>query len=129
MWASGTKLDESSLGTMVNRGNLAAVDYGIGSGITCDDTARVLDVSAIVPAGATHVLLHIVIKSAGLGHIFEVRSNAHAGDQNRIKIVNTVINQEHYRTEWVGCDTDRKVKYYGSSSLTICNINVCSWHT
>lgn len=129
MWASGTKVAATVSKEMVNRGNLAAVDYSIGSGITCDDTGRVLDVSAIVPDGADHVLLHIVIKSASLGHLFEIRSNDHAADQNRIKIINTVINQEHYRTEWVGCSTDRKFKYYGSASITICNINICAWHT
>lgn len=129
MWASGSKLSASDFGGMVNRGNLTANDFWLGSGITCDDTTRELDLSSKAPDGANFVLLFVRMKSPNLGHLFTVKSADHANDFNIIKVTSLVTTEYMYRTAWIGCSSARKVKYYGSASLNDAVINVLAWHT
>ena len=130
MWASGVKAaGGNGGGEMVNRGNFAANDFWEGDGLTCDDTWRELDLSSKVPDGANFVLLYLRMKSASLGHYFQIKSADHANDYNIITLTSINTTGYMHRTEWIGCSSDRKIKYYGSASLTDAVINVLAWHT
>lgn len=129
MFASGSKLSASDFGGMVKRGDLTANDFWLGSGITCDNADHELDLSSKAPDGAKFVLLAVRMKSPNLGHLFTIRENGHTDGFNYIKVTSLVTTEYMYRTEWIGCDADRKVKYFGSASLIDAVINVLAWHT
>lgn len=127
MWASGVKTAGGD--TVVDRGDPAANDWWIGSGITCDDTERELDCSGICPAGTKEILFQIRIKGPSASSIFQMKHPDNTNWKNIADVTNTVAAEPTISDRWVECDADRKVSYYATTSLTTATVNIRKYIT
>lgn len=113
--------------TFVNRGSLSGFDFTV-SNFTLNSSVRTLDLSAIVPAGATAVLLNVWGKCATAGK--EVQFYKYGGSlYNSLMIVAQVSNITSSVRGIIACSSDRKISYRATTSATWAdmNVNVCGW--
>lgn len=77
-WADGRFLQPP---IFVDRGDPAAVDFAVGD-LTKDGAWHDLDLSGIIPAGASGVLLRVLISANALHKIVFIRKKGNANDEN-----------------------------------------------
>jgi hypothetical protein len=112
-----TKLYVDARG-FIDRGNPTAYDYnetGSKAVLNTDGTWRDLDLSAIVPAGAKAVLMHIDIADDSTGSQFFLRKNGNSNAYNVVQCNTMVANQLCPYEVIVSCDTNRVIEYNGAN--------------
>lgn len=109
-----------------DRGDPAGIDW-THADLTMDDTWRDLDLSSVVPAGASLVLFVVVLSDNDLGAIFGMRKNGCTNDYNRTSVRSTVVNQAIYCNMLVACDSARIIEYKATVSLTRLELTVAGW--
>jgi hypothetical protein len=115
--------------TFVDRGGLSSPDYSIGD-LTTDGTWRDLDLSSIVPAGATHIELTVQIWDESTDVRIRFRENGISGEYN--------VAEVRTHTAWitsngrflVKCDSNRVIEYFATNTtISGIYISVTGWIT
>lgn len=113
--------------TYTDRGDPAAVDYTAAT-LTKDGAMHDLDLSAIVPAGATLIKLSGSIKHTAAGTYILFCENGNSNLIN-VRVANTqVANIDLYFSFDVSCDAGRVVEYQTTNAaITSINVTVAGW--
>ncbi|MCJ7777741.1 MAG: hypothetical protein MUP16_05450 [Sedimentisphaerales bacterium] len=113
--------------SFVDRGDPAAFDFTVVN-FTCDNEWHELDLSAIVPAEATAVILKLQLKTAAVAKYIYFRKNGNVNPYNSSFLATQVTNL------WVGndliiaLDTNKKVSYIATAyAWTAINVTVAGW--
>lgn len=109
-----------------DRGDPSGYDFQIGSGLTADGNYHDLDLSSIVPAGATMVLLRAVVVATNTDRDLLFRKNGNTNSYNVAQLKTYAAN--NVQDFIVACDTNRVVEYLISGSgITGVAIVVRGW--
>lgn len=106
----------------------AAPDLQVG-GFTTDGTWKVdgLDLSGIVPAGATGVVISVLVNDDAASSTFHVRPNA-TDTANDHQVWIQVANISHKDNFTMPIDADRLLDYYGSNlAFVTIDLTVVGW--
>ena len=107
----------------IDRGDPASWDW-TASDFARDATWRDLDLSGIVPEGATSVLFGILIMDTSIGRDFYLRKKGNANSKN-ISFLTTQVASVWMKTDCVcPCDSNRFVQY-NSNISAFGQIQVC----
>lgn len=110
----------------VDRSGIAAEDFDQGD-LTMDNAWHDLDLSAVVPAGATVVYLRVNTYDNSATAYLLLRKNGSVGAFDarmcRTPVVDT--NLENYIL--VGCDASRVIEYLANETFTAINIVILGW--
>ena len=110
-----------------HRGDASSVDFDLGD-LTTDGTWRELDLSSIVPAGATATALHVRLTDNEANRFMVLRKNGDTGGENRSVIRTQVIDITISQDMIVGLDDDRKIQYNASNTtFSTIEITVKGW--
>lgn len=112
--ALGTILSPTVIG-YIDRGDPSDFDKVLAD-FTTDGTWRDLDLSAIVPAGATAILLSVIIQDDAVNSQFNLRKNGNTNAKNASPTRTQVANVYHDQTIIVACDTNRVVEYFAENT-------------
>lgn len=89
-------------------------DYQAGD-LTLDGAYHTLDLSAIVPAGASAVNLACKVNTATVNSIVRFRHPDDTRDQGRCVLRTQVANIDFRSIHAQGCDSNRHIEYYFSN--------------
>ena len=114
-----------------DRGDPASYDFAVGD-LTTDGTWKTagsgLDLSGIVDAGATAVLLRVHVIDDALGSTIEFRKSGSSNAINISMVEPPVVNVSLYADLIVPLASDRIVEYKGANvTFTTINIAVKGW--
>ena len=110
-----------------DRGDPSAADY-TQTTLTADGTYHDLDLSAIVPAGATRVRLYGQITDDVAGRYIVFRKNGHSNSYNLLACQANVANLSEYFQGEVECDTNRVIEYQiTNTTITSIGLTVIGW--
>jgi len=116
-----------ALGNFVDRGDNAAWDFTVLDFIY-DNAWHDLDLSSIVPAGATWVLLKTNLESLSAEKKFDMRMKGNTNVYNTVAIWTPFANVRIGGAFLVPCNANRIVEYRADFPIwTILNINVNGW--
>jgi len=111
----------------VDRGDPTAVDWNRDS-LSANDTWAELDLSSIVPAGATLVLLRVSIYPTGVGKELRFRKNGNANAINFTRVAGLVATELHSQDMFVKTDSNRVVEYFKSADgFNALSVTVGGW--
>lgn len=111
----------------VSRGDPAAVDKATGD-FTKDGDFHDLDLSAIVPAGATAIQVRVSSKVTTTGKAFVLRKKGLVNAIAMSSLWSVVINLEQSMTLFVACDANRVIEYRADGGTwTILDMVVVGW--
>jgi hypothetical protein len=99
---------------MIDRGDPDDWDF-VETDLTTDETWRDLDLSSIVPAGASFVFLGGYIVDDAVGSNLQFRKNGNSNDYHRVGSTTQVVNIGIGIDCTVPCDTNRIIEYNGSN--------------
>lgn len=112
-----------------DRGDPASWDFS-KTAFTADGAWHVLDLSSIVPEGATVIHLGIGAVIAYSNSYIQFRKKGNINDINKKVIVILFGNKEYYEEAWVACGTDRKIEYWMSNRTWVqLDVMVRGWFT
>jgi len=116
-------------GTYVDRGDPSGSDF-TESDLTTDGTWRDLDLSSIVPAGATHVILEVTLYDGVAGYGIQFRKNGYSNETTCsytwVQAANTWIGDQVI----IPLDSNRVIEYKaGNITFTNINVSVSGWIT
>lgn len=111
--------------TLVDRGDPASHDWQMGD-LTADNAWHDLDLSSIVPAGATHVLLRVEADKA-TREIVAFRQNGNVNEYNVSKLRFLLDSRTKTGDCIVAVDGNRIIEYKISATLNYLNITVGGW--
>jgi hypothetical protein len=111
--------------TLVGRGDPAISDK-TEANLILDSTWRDLDLSAIVPATATWILLRASVQAASPGKRLFFRKNGNINGYNFGGVRTQVAGVSIDSTVYVECDSNRVIEYYADSGLSI-DIVIAGW--
>lgn len=114
-WAALAQSDIPAMFT--DRGDPAAADK-IASGLIIDSAFHDWDLSAIVPAGATSVLLRVVANNTSASATLLLRKNGNSNSANVTRLDTQVANIYVFADAVVPCDSNRIIEYYVANSGT-----------
>jgi hypothetical protein len=110
-----------------DRGDTSAWDFTIGD-LTVDGDWHEIDLSSIVPDGATAVSLKVNIRNTTFERKFELRKSGNSDEYCSCVIWSQVANVRIGAVYPVSCSTDRKVDYrFVGGGWNLCNIQVNGW--
>ena len=95
---------------LVERGDLAAVDYGVGT-FTIDYAYHELDISSKVGVGERYVLLKLEIILTSAHELFEFRTPGNSNDINSFSQPYVKDDNEYTFEGWVLTDAAGKIEY------------------
>lgn len=101
-------------GSYNDRGDPASWDFS-KTDFTADGQWHTLDLSDIVPEGATLIHLGVGAVIAYANSYIQFRKNGIVNDINKKVIVILFGNKEYYEEAWVACDANRKIEYWMSN--------------
>ena len=113
--------------TWTDRGDISAADFA-GGDLTIDNAWHDLDLSSIVPAGATRVLLRLYVDpGTALYRVVAFRKNGNTNTANNSGLIleADTISLTQYQ---VVCDSNRVIEYLVNDTLTTINITVVGWY-
>lgn len=117
----------SDINIYVDRGDPAAYDFAVGD-LTTDNTWNDLDLSSIVPAGATAVHISGWIGDDTAGNYILFRENGNSNEYNRAGVTISVANKAVDFNFIVSCDSSRIIEYLtANDTYTNINITVNGW--
>jgi len=105
----------------VDRGDPANYDFTVGD-FTCDGNWHDLDLSSIVPSGATCVDLKIVVMDDAAGSYFAIRENGNTNSRNSLSTTTFVADIRNYVSGSIKCDENRIIEYM-TTNTTFSNID------
>jgi len=111
----------------VDRGDPSSWDFA-KTDLTADGQYHTLDLSNIVPEGATivHLLIHALTASNNSLIIFRKKGNVN--EVNREILYVHHGNSTYLDSKWVTCDADRKIEYWTTNVVwTSLDITVRGW--
>ena len=111
----------------VDRGDPAAADK-VKANLTCDSTWRDWDLSGIVPAGASAVLIRVYMQRDDAAGSLLLRKKGNSNSFN----VGGVTHGEAGTINWgeitVACNANRVIQYFGiGATWTALNLTVAGW--
>lgn len=106
-----------------NRGDPAAFDFTV-IGFTCDGAWHDMNLSTIVPAGATLVAMRLLIKDDVVGSRITFRRRGDTNEYNVSDFFILTANQSQGHDMIVRCDGDRRIQYKASAVAWI-SISLC----
>ena len=110
-----------------DRGDPSAYDYTLAN-LTTDGAWHDLDLSSIVPAGATAVNLSIWIKDDLINKGLLFRKNGNTNPYAREELRTQTANIHNTGCVIVVCDANRKIEYAATNVIwTEINITVTGW--
>lgn len=113
--------------TYIDRGGVVAYDFDEGD-LTQDGTWYDLDLSGIVPVGASAVNLHWRGVDAAIGRILYVRPNAAGQVIGTCTLRNQVANISIAMWHVIALPSNRKIQYRSiAPGLTTLNVVVRGW--
>jgi hypothetical protein len=124
---NGNLTVNGSMGAFADRGDPAAKDYAYAD-LTHDNAAHDLDLSGVVPAGATAVALYVTVLSGTAGDriLFRKNGNSNLINISRAKSISAV--QEGSYDCIVPLDSNRVIEYYSNIDVGgTCDITVKGW--
>lgn len=102
--------------TFVDRGDPSSADYTEGT-LTFDGSYHDLDLSSLVPAGTTAILLRIQTVSSGTaGDYIVFRENGNSNELNNDGYFAPVTSFPDLKTVIVSCDSNRVIEYEAGAS-------------
>lgn len=111
----------------IDRGDPFLPDFAIGD-LTLDATWHELDLSAIVPEGASCVALNIAVFNNFINKSFEVRTLGKVNHYNLGGVITQVANLANMGDVQVHPDSDRKIEYLATAGgWFVVNITVKGW--
>lgn len=117
----------SGIDHFVDRGDPAAWDKQVGD-FTTDGAYHDLDLSAIVPAGATAVLISGYIQDDAINSYLAFRKNGNAQAKIQAVVRTQVIDNPMDFCFIVACDVNRVIEYVGAAvTFTAINFVVSGW--
>jgi len=121
IWKEAISGDE-----FVNRGDPGAADYTHAT-LTLDNAWHDLDLSSIVPADATAVLLAVVVKDNAVGSRIKFRTNGNSNIYNVSQCYTTVVDAYTAVDCAVACDSNRIIEYDATTDCDYISIVVKGW--
>lgn len=119
--------DSSGIDLFVDRGDPVVADFTMED-LTTDGTWRDLDLSSIVPDGATAVLVEVTLNDDAVGKTFKLRKDANTNIVNTLRQYTQVANQSIIFSGIVSITAARVVEYYGSDTTwTSVTISIRGW--
>jgi hypothetical protein len=114
-----TEIDSSlTEAKFYDRGDPADNDYTQAS-LTLDGAWNDLDLSSIVPAGATAVKMYVYITHANPYTFLSFRKNGNTNGKNICSVITHVAGQPNIRDIIVPCDSNRVIEYNATAGSTI----------
>jgi len=111
----------------IDRGDPAAADFTIAD-FNITNAWTMLDLSAIVPEGATAVNCSFTIKATSVNRKFRLRRHGNVNDIAMGKVRTQVANVLIGDNCTVAVDADRKVDYWRELiGINFCNMNILGW--
>ena len=112
---------------IVDRGDPSAADYTLGD-FTTDFTWNDLDLSGIVPAGATFVVISGNINDNAVGSSLQFRKNGNSNNFNSGSVRTQVASATIDFRLIIACDSNRVIEYRASNlTFTTINVTVVGW--
>lgn len=117
------------IAALVDRGDPGTPDWERDD-LTRDNTWHDLDCSAIVPEGATGVLLRVGYKAAFLTHQIQFKTKGNVGWPNVVYCLVVVSNASHHKDATVAVDSNRFAQYRVShvSGWAHIQITIAGWY-
>jgi hypothetical protein len=112
--------------TFVDRGDPAGYDYA-ASDFTKDGNWHLLDLSAIVPAGAKAVLVNILFYSTGVVKYFFLDKYGNTNHFAQSALASQVTSQMIGGDMTVACDTNRRIQYNADAAIAVLHFAVKGW--
>lgn len=110
----------------VDRGDPAVADWTEAT-LTINSAWHDLDLSTIVPEGASTVLFNGYIRDDAVNSYFFLRSKDNAGLYNISAIITQVANVPVQRDMVVKLTSDRKISYTGFTGTDFVSLTVRGW--
>jgi hypothetical protein len=107
--------DWSRTSSYVDRGDPSSTDKEVGD-FTTDGTWVDLDLSAIVPTGATRVKFRITIQDGSVNQVMQFRENGNSNAINRDEIRTQVADLDISDTFTIDLDANRIIEYKGTNT-------------
>jgi len=113
--------------SLIDRGDPAANDKTL-SDFTTDNAYHDLNLSSIVPAGATWILLKVVVMSSTIPAYIRFRKKGNSNSIN-VAVADCIqANLSHPYQFLCPCDADRVIEYYASNSTwSSIQLSVSGW--
>lgn len=113
--------------TFIHRGDPAVADFLIGD-FTKDGFWYDLDLSAIVPAGATAVSVFIILQATVISRSIALRKKGQVNSVNQTIMFTQVANLLFSSDILVAVDPDRKIEYKIAAGVNQrCDFTVKGW--
>lgn len=106
----------------VQRGDPANLDKSTGN-FTTDGNWNDLDLSAIVPAGATQIHLNVFIEDENVNSYLRFREKGNSNARNVLETRTIVADLRHHLDGLVSCDANRVIQYQATNT-TFTNIGL-----
>ena len=121
-----TQIDNDDISEFINRGDPSAADYSQAT-LTIDSAYHDLDLSSIVTAGATSILLQVGFRDGSVGHDAIFRMNDNSNAINISHLTNQVADTWIYSDIIVPCDASRVIEYNLQTGMDFINVTVKGW--
>ena len=106
----------------VDRGDPAAYDFTLND-FTTDETWRELDLSGIVPAGASLVHLKVRILDGAADSLFRLRRKGNSNTISALVLITQVVDISMFGEGFIKPDKNNVIEYYGTD-LAFTNIDI-----
>lgn len=113
--------------TFIDRGDPITVDFDKAD-FTLDDAWHELDLSGIVPEGATGIAFTVTVFNTAVGKFVRFRRAGNIREKNITEIGTQVANLFYGNDGVVSVNTDRKIEYKMSGAgWIVINMTVKGW--
>lgn len=109
------------------RGNLEDWDWDQGD-LTTDGTWYELDCSSIVPTGTVLIFFYLILTDNLVNQVFIMKHPDHEDNYSAVGFATQTANSGMRGVVPVPCDSNRKIKYYGSNTtFTSIDLTIVGW--
>ena len=116
-------------GGFVDRGDPAAWDATQAT-LTLDLTWNNLDLSSVIPAGATAACIVVTLQDDAVGSVFSLRANGVTNAYCYVPMWTQVVDQDIGHQAIIALDGNRIIQYYATNTTwTTINLLVTGWFT
>ena len=115
--------------TITDRGDPSAIDFTKADFIT-DGSWHDLDLSAIVPAGAKFVSVHVHVNATSAGATMRLRKNGNVNEANNYTVATPAADLRNDGYFWVPCDENQVIEYRADNvTWNTLEVHVMGWVT
>lgn len=113
--------------SLVFRGDPTSYDFQVGD-LTTDGVWHDLDLSGIVPEGASAVILKLIVADDSATSEIHFRKKTGTTNLNQWSTKTRTVTFSKYQQGIVFCDTNRVIQYWASNTTwTTINLLVVGW--